>query len=388
MQVATKAGGRQAASVLTVDLAAIRSNYRRLRARLKPQTRCGAVVKADAYGLGAAAVSKALLAEGCETFFVALLDEGLALRPHLPASATIAVLNGLPRGGESECVAAGLLPVLNSLAQIETWSACARQAGHMLPAAVQIDSGMNRLGLMPREVARYRETRERYAGLDLRFVMSHLACADEPEKEASASQRDAFARLTASFPDVPRSLANSSGIFLGAEYHYDLVRPGAALYGINPTPASPNPMRPAVRLTTQVVQLRDIGAGDHVGYGWEFRAPGTMRLATLSIGYADGLHRAFAMRGAVFLDGHRLPVVGRVSMDSLIVDATALPEGSLAPGMEVEIIGSAQPVDDLATAIDTIGYEVLTSLGRRFTRVYRDDAAGPVSSQPAESVSL
>ena len=382
----TAAGNRQAASVLTVDLAAVRGNYRQLKTIVGPQVRCGAVVKADAYGLGARQVSRALLAEGCATFFVALLDEGLALRAYLPRSATIVVLNGLPRSGVGECVAAGLLPVLNSLEQIEAWSACAQQIGRTLPAAIQVDSGMNRLGLMPGEIRRYLEANERYDGVGVRFVMSHLACADEPDKDASRFQHGMFARLTADFPGVPRSLTNSSGIFLGPDYHHDLVRPGAALYGINPTPASPNPMRPVVRLTTQVIQLRDVAAGDHVGYGWDFRGRNAMRLATLSIGYADGLHRALAARGAVFLNGRRLPIVGRVSMDSLIVDVSALPAGAVAAGMPVEVIGDDQSVDDLANAMTTIGYEVLTSLGHRLTRVYRDAAADSLSSQLAESV--
>lgn len=382
----TAAGARQAASVLTVNLAAVRDNYRRLKAMVGPRATCGAVVKADAYGLGARPVAKALRAEGCDTFFVALLDEGLALRSHLPRAVKIVVLNGLPQGGAGECAAAGLVPVLNSLEQVEDWSAYAQRMEQVLPAALQIDSGINRLGLMPREVARYLADRERRVGIDLRFVMSHLACADEPAKEASAYQRETFARLTADFRGVPRSLANSSGLFLGPDYHYDLVRPGAALYGINPTPAGPNPMRPVVQVTTQVIQLRDIAAGDHVGYGWDFRASGAMRLATLSIGYADGLHRALAARGGVMLQDHRLSIIGRISMDSLIVDVTALPDGVISPGTAVEIIGDHQTVDDLANAMTTIGYEVLTSLGHRFTRVYRDDAANSLSPQLAESL--
>jgi alanine racemase len=262
-------------------------------------------------------------------------------------------------------LAAGLVPVLKFVGADRGLSACARRLGQALPAALQIDSGMGRLGLMLREMAHYLADRERYAGIDLRFIMSHLACADEPAKAASAYQCEMFERLTADFPGAPRSLANSSGIFLGADYHYDLVRPGAALYGINPTPASANPMRPVVRMTTQVIQIRDIAAGDHVGYGWDFRATGWMRLATLSIGYADGLHRALAPRGGVMLQGHRLPIVGRVSMDSLIVDVTALRDGVIAPGTAVEIIGDHQTVDDLATAMTTIGYEVLTSACRK-----------------------
>jgi alanine racemase len=312
-------GERRAASVLAIDLAAMRDNYRRLRAAVGPWVACGAVVKADAYGLGARQVTKALRAEGCDIFFVALLDEGLGLRPHLPQSVTIVVLNGLPPGGTGECAAAGLVPVLNSLTQIEDWSSCVWRMGQALPAAWQMDSGMNRLGLIPCEVTRYRAERKRQAG-------------------------------------------------------------------INPTPASVNPMRPVVRLMTQMIQFREITAGDQVGYGWDFRADGTMRLATLSIGYAMACIVMLAARGCVMLRGYRLPIVGRVSMDSLMVDVTALPEGAVTPGITVDIIGDHQTVDDLAIGMNTIGYEVLTSLGHRFTRAYRDEVADSLSPQLTESL--
>jgi alanine racemase len=362
--------GQFSGATLTVDLRAVRANYRLLRSKLGAPALCAGVVKADGYGLGASSVSRALFAEGCRHFFVAHLDEGLALRPYLPRSAAIFILNGLPRGAERECAAAGLVPVLNSLEQAEAWSDCAHQLKRSLPAVIQVDSGMNRLGLTAKDAAILAETHARMGAFDLRYIMSHLACADTPAQEANAIQLAAFRRLAALFPDVPRSLANSSGIFLGPDYHFSLARPGVALYGVNPDPAAANPMRPVVRLTAKVIQLRDVVPGDCVGYGWDARARGEARLATLSIGYADGFHRAWGKGGAVFFEGVRLPIVGRVSMDSIVIDASAVAPGRLGPESEVEVIGDHQPVDDLASAAGTIGYEVLTGLGSRYQRIY------------------
>jgi len=368
------ADGQFRGATLTVDLRAVRANYRLLCARLGASVRCAGVVKAEAYGLGASYVARALFAEGCRQFFVAHLDEGLALRPYLPRSAAIFILNGLPRGAEKECAAAGLVPVLNSLEQVGAWSDCARKQGQPLPAVLQIDSGMNRLGLSARDTLTVAERglRSRVVDsvVDLRYIMSQLACADTPAHEANAMQLATFKRLAASFPDVPRSLVNSSGIFLGPDYHFSLARPGAALYGVNPDSAAANPMRSVVRLTAKVIQLRDAQPGDRSGYGWDYRAQSAMRLATLSIGYADGFHRAWGNSGAVFFEGVRLPVVGRVSMDSIVIDTSAVAPGRIGPDSEVEVIGDCQPVDHLAAAAGTIGYEVLTGFGSRYRRTY------------------
>jgi alanine racemase len=343
----------------------VRWNYRFLRGKLGARVRCGAVVKADAYGLGARYVAPALHAEGCREFFVAHLDEGLRLRTHLPAS-SIYILNGLPSGGEADCADVGLVPVLNSLDQCHAWTMRARELGKALPAVVQVDSGMNRLGMSQREI----KGSSQLAGLDIRFVMSHLACADVPSHAANVMQLEKFRHLAEHFPSSPRSLANSSGIFLGRDFHHDVVRPGAALYGINPIPTQVNPMRPAVRLSARVVQVREADEGDHVGYGWDFRTNSAARLATLSIGYADGLPRALGKGGVVYFEGHALPIAGRVSMDSITVDVSNLQPDCLGPGSDVEVIGDHQSVDDLAEAIGTIGYEVLTGFGHRYERNY------------------
>lgn len=362
--------GQFRGATLTVDLRAVMANYRLLRSRLGASALCAGVIKADAYGLGASHVARALFADGCRHFFVAHFDEGLALRPDLPRAAATFVLHGLPRGAERDCAETALVPVLNSLEQAEAWAACARKLGRPLPAVIQLDSGMNRLGLPAKDAAILAETHARSGVFDLRYIMSHLACADQPAHDANAFQLAAFRRLAALFPDVPCSLSNSSGIFLGPAYHFTLARPGAALYGINPTPAEANPMQRVVRLTAKVIQSRDVQPGDCTGYGWTYRASRAMRLATLSIGYADGFHRAWGDGGAVFFEGMRLPVVGRVSMDSIVIDASAVAPGRLGPGSDVEVIGDDQSVDDLAAAAGTIGYEVLTGLGSRYRRIY------------------
>jgi alanine racemase len=356
-----------AGAVLTIDLDAVRENYRRLKAKLGTSA-CAGVVKADGYGLGAMEVAAALRKEGCDTFFVAHVEEGVHLRSVLGNRPAIYVLNGLPPGAEKEAVAAGLSAVINSGAQLAAWRDAARQAGRKLPAAIQVDSGMARLGLAPAEVEAVTASADAFEGLDIRLVMSHLACADEPEHPANRAQLGEFERLRAMLPAAPASLANSSGIFLGPAYHFDLARPGAALYGINPTPGSKNPMLPVVRLEAKVIQTRTLGAGAGIGYGHTVVTDRPVETATISLGYADGWRRR-AMAAAHF-DGVCLPFIGRVSMDSIILDISALPNGQLKPGDFVQMIGPSQTLDEVAGLTETIGYEILTSLGQRFHRHY------------------
>ncbi len=361
-----------AGAVLTIDLGAIRANYRLLRDKTGGKPVAG-VVKADGYGLGAAEVARALMAEGCGTFFVAHLAEAIELRAAIGDGPSIQVLNGIPPGTEAEAVAAGAVPVINSLEQLHGWRQAAKKAGRRLPATLQVDSGMARLGLPPKSVEWLASATGALDDIAVGLVMSHLACADEPEHPANRAQLLAFDRLRALLPPAPASLANSSGIFLGQAYHFDMVRPGAALYGINPQPGHPNPMRQAVRLQARVVQLRDILPGDGVGYGHAFQADKPMRTATISLGYADGWPRRAV--AAAWVDQVRLVFIGRVSMDSIILDISALP-GGLAAGDLVELIGPHQSVDDVAALAGTIGYEILTALGRRFHRVYIDETSG------------
>lgn len=354
-----------AGAILTIDLGAVRENYRRLKAKLGG-VRCAGVVKADAYGLGARQVAAALVAEGCDIFFVAHLAEGVALRDAVGSRPEIHVLNGLPPGSEPEAVAADLVPVINSAGQLKAWSEAGQKAGRKFKAAIQVDSGMSRLGMAPAEVEAL--AADAFAGVDVVLVMSHLARADEPANAANDAQLKEFERLRAMLPKAPASLDNSSGIFLGFPYRFDLARPGAALYGINPTPGEANPMLPVVRLEAKIIQTRSIDKGAGVGYGHAFLASGPLRAATISLGYADGWHRRAA--SAAWFDGVRLPFVGRVSMDSIILDISALPAGRLREGDLVELLGPSQSVDDAAGHAGTIGYEILTSLGPRFHRRY------------------
>ncbi|HET6521344.1 MAG TPA: alanine racemase [Geminicoccaceae bacterium] len=358
------AAAARGAPVLTIDLAALAANWRSLAERVAPAA-CGAAVKADAYGLGMAEVAPALAGAGCRSFFVAHLDEGIRLRALVP-EARIAVLHGVPPGAEGELPAHRLLPVLSESGQVARWAARAPLA----PACLQLDSGMTRLGLGRREVEALAADARTLGALRLELVASHLAAADEPSSPLNEAQRRLFEALRALLPPLPASLANSSGIFLGPAYHLDLVRPGAALYGINPTPGRPNPMREVVRLAAPIVQLRALEAPARIGYGGTCTAPAGRRVATVAIGYADGYPRSLGDVGRAMIDGRPAPVLGRVSMDLLSLDVTAFPPERVAPGRMVDLLGGGADLDAVAAAAGTIGYELLTRLGRRATRRY------------------
>lgn len=363
------AASQRAGAVLTIDLGAVRDNWLSLRRRLGGAA-CAAVVKADGYGLGAAQVAPAVAEAGCRHFFVAHLDEAAVIRPLLPESATVHVLNGLPPGAELDCAGLGAIPVLNGRGQIDAWRRTAAQLGRRLPAALQVDSGMARLGLSPEEIEALADDAASLEGIAPTLVMSHLACADEFDNPANAAQLARFAEARRRLPAAPASFANSSGIFLGNAFHFDLARPGAALYGVNPVPRSANPMRPVVRLQGKVVQTREVPAGAGVGYGLTWTAPARSRLATVSVGYADGYLRSLSGRGCAWLDGTALPLVGRVSMDTITIDITAVPEAAIGPGTLVDLISPDHGVDAVAERAGTIGYEILTSLGSRYARSY------------------
>jgi alanine racemase len=353
---------------LEIDLAAIVANWRSLRERHGAAT--GAAVKANAYGLGAADVAPALHAAGCRHFFVATLDEALALRPLLP-EASIMVLNGAMPGSEAEFIAHDLIPVLNSLDDLARWQLAARQAGQSLRAVLHVDTGMARLGLDEREFALLRAEPHRLEGISLDYVMSHLAAAEQPDSPQNEAQRARFAAIRAAFPSVRASLANSSGIFLGPGFASDLARPGYALYGGNPTPGRPNPMRNVARLTAPVLQVRQIGPGDSVGYNATWRAARPSRIATIGIGYADGFLRSLSNATSALggFDAKPIPLVGRVSMDLINFDVTDFP--AIVPGSLLKLIGPGRDVDALARDAGTSGYEILTSLGSRYRRVVK-----------------
>lgn len=365
--LANEALANGAGGILRVDLGALKANYLKL-CQLAAPTPVSAVVKANAYGLGVAAVTNTLYAAGCRHFFVALTREALDLRPHLPADAALYVLNGLTPGSEDRAAKARLIPVLNCPEQLDAWANVARQTGQILPALLQVDTGMSRLGFMPEDLEALAHTPERLQGVRIDYLMSHLACADEPANPANGRQLEAFERASRLFADTPLCFANSGGLFLGAEYHADLCRPGIALYGAAPHLERPNLMQPVIALDLAVIQTRSVPAGTRIGYGGTVVTDAPKRLATLSAGYADGLPRRLGDQGAVYFKGVRLPFIGRVSMDSIIIDIDALPEGALKAGDFVELIGPHQSLDDVAAAAGTIAYEILTQLGPRYHR--------------------
>lgn len=354
-----------AGAVLRIDLEALAENYRIIQRQVAPATVAG-VVKANGYGLGAEHVAATLMDAGCRHFFVALLGEAVALKPALRDGVALFILNGLQPGAEADCAAIGAIPVLNSLDQITRWAALARKLGRRLPAALQVDSGMARLGLPPEEVAILIAERERLDGIDLKLLMSHLACADDPDAAFNEEQRANFETLARHFPDVPRALDNSGGAFM-KRGHFDLVRTGIALYGGAPQSA-PNPMRAVVALEARITQLRNIPAGAGVGYGLTYRCDRPTRIATIPVGYADGWPRHLGNVGSAFIEGVRVPLVGRVSMDSITLDVTDVPDAFLYPGAPVELLGPHQTIDDVAADAGTISYEILTQLGQRYCR--------------------
>jgi alanine racemase len=369
-----------ASGVLTIDLGAIVANWRWLKERVAP-AECAGVVKADAYGCGLAEVGAALARAGCATFFVAVPSEGLTLRRACPEAA-IYILNGLAAGQSDLYREARLRPVLGSPDEIAEWRALT--AGRAAePAAIHVDTGMNRLGLSPGDFAALVGAQGRAAfDFPVALVMSHFVTSDDAENPLNARQMALFARMRALCPDVPASLANSSGVFLGPAAHHDLARPGYALYGGNPTPGRDNPMRAVVSLTVPVAQLRWIEAGETVGYDAQWRAPARRRIATVSAGYADGYPRGASATdaksagglpaGEAIVAGRRCPFVGRVSMDLITIDVTDLPEDAVGRGDPATLIGEGLDIDEVGRRAGTIGYEVLTRLGRRFERRYRD----------------
>ncbi len=358
-----------AGAALTIDLGAVARNYRILRQRLGGVP-CAGVVKGNAYGLGVAKIAPVLARQGCDEFFVATLDEAIELRALLP-DVKISVLNGVMAGSEAIFAAHDLLPVLNDLGQIERWAALSRlRGGEPLEAIVHIDTGMCRLGLPPEETRRLAAEPERLDGLALSLVMSHLISADEPDNPLNPAQRATFDELRASLPQAPASFVNSSGVFLGPEYHYHLGRPGVSLYGVNPTLSKPNPMAEVVRLHSKIIQVRDVDRPQTVGYGAAHRVAAKGRIATVPVGYADGYLRSLGDRAFAAIGDVRVPVVGRVSMDLITLDVSALRPDQTVCGTEVQLIGGACPIEEIAALGGTMAYEIINRLGPRFKRRY------------------
>lgn len=356
--------GMTSGATLTIDWGALAANYRLLCDQVAP-ARVAGVVKADGYGLGSVHVARVLIGQGCRHLFVALLCEA---EPLLGLGVPVYVLNGLLPGQEEDCAGMGAIPVINSLDQAHRWADQARRMGRRLPAILQVDTGMSRMGMEQGEMEAFLADPSLGENIDLRYLISHLACADEPDHPANAEQATRFRAIADRFPGLPRALDNSGGAFL-ARGHFDLVRAGIALYGGAPK-AGANPMRAVVALTSAIAQLRTVPVGAGVGYGMTFHAARRTRIATVPVGYADGWPRALSNRGAAWIAGHRAPLIGRVSMDSITLDVTDVPEECLYPGAPVELIGSHQTIDDVAADAGTISYEILTQLSRRYARVH------------------
>lgn len=355
-----------AGAVVTIDLDAIAANYRFLRDQAG-DAETAAVVKADAYGLGLEHVAPVLAAAGCRTFFVAHVGEGVALRELLP-EAEIHVLNGLIGGAEDTYQKYRLTPALGSLDEIDRWLALCGDAP--LPCDIHVDSGMLRLGLPTDELTQLSRDQDRLQRLDLRLVMSHFASADVENASQNEQQLASFKQARALLPMGRTSFANSAGIFLGGEYRGDVVRPGIALYGCNPTPWLENPMRPVVTLKARILQIRNAAPGERVSYGATHTIDKPTVIATVSVGYADGYLRSLSASGFGFIDNTRVRVLGRVTMDLIMLDVTDVAPEKCRPGDWVELIGPNVSVDTVADAAGTIGHEILTGLGRRYHRRY------------------
>jgi alanine racemase len=372
-----------AAGVLTVDLDAIVANWRKLEKSAVP-AECAGVIKANAYGCGLDPVARALSGAGCKTFFVATLDEARAARAAVP-QASIYVLDGFFQNCGDAFAKIDAKPVIGDLNELAEWDVFCRRSGWAGGAAIHIDTGMNRLGLTVAE-AQGIVPRINAGDHGITLVMSHLACAESLNHPLNARQLASFREIASLFSGVPASLANSSGAFLGPSFQFDLVRPGAALYGINPTPEADNPMQSVVELKARIVQIRNVEKGESVGYGGTWTARRPTRLAVVSVGYADGYFRAGSSndgtRGAeVVVAGKRCPIAGRVSMDLIAVDVTDLEKNAARRGHLVTLIGEGITVDELAHHFGTIGYEVMTSLGPRYKRIYQGDS-GETAADP------
>lgn len=365
----------EAGGILTVDLSALEANWRALGRRVMP-SECSAVIKADAYGCGIEPVAARLSRAGCKTFFVADLAEARRARSAAP-DAAIYVLNGLLPGTASTFADLHARPVIGSMVELAEWDAFCTGQQWQGGAALHVDTGMNRLGISANEAAAL-APRIRSENHGIMLLMSHLACSEVEDHPLNQRQINLFREVRILYRGIPSSLSNSSGIFLGNAAHCDMVRPGVALYGVNPTPGHSNPMRPVIELQARVVQLRIVPKGETVGYDAAWTAKHTTRLAVVAVGYADGYLRAASASdeapGAdAIVAGKRCPIAGRVSMDLIAIDITSLPDNAVRRGDLAKLIGDEISVDDVANAAGTIGYEVLTSLGRRYHRVYRAD---------------
>lgn len=365
--IRTNADPATAPVFMTVNLGAVAANYALLKSKVSAACAIGGILKADAYGLGMEKIWAVLENHDCPLYYVATAAEGFALRRL--TRKPVAVLDGVTEKEVGDYIYHNLTPVLNSLHDIALWQKAAAQRQIPLEAILHFDTGMNRLGLGADEAATLRNEPERLEGLKVKQVMSHFACADEKDHPMTKAQYDLFMAVAAQFPGAKKSIANSSGIFRDSACHLDMVRPGMALFGLNPTPEMKNPMRPVVALHSRILQVRKAAKGETAGYGAAYRIEKDTVLATIAAGYADGIFRSLGNRGVVYHNGKACPVAGRVSMDLITVDLGC--DSPAQPGDLVEIIGPRQSADDVAAAAGTIGYEVLTRIGAACPRRYK-----------------
>ncbi len=356
-----------ASVIIDVDLDALSHNYHFVRRHIGPQCLCVPVVKADAYGLGATSVSKRLFQEGARAFFVATLEEGISLREILPL-AEIYVLSSLWEAAVPEMRAARLTPVLSSNRDVRLWQGMAKTQGEPLPALLQVETGLLRLGLSLADIQQMALNPSLFEALQLKAMMSHLACAYEPGHPYNREQQKNFDTMHAYFPQMPASLAGSGGLFQGRSYLYDMVRPGRILYGSTFTAPEPfvTSVQPVVEIHARILQIQDVKAGQSIGYDQTFRASQPMRIAVLGMGYADGYFRSLSNRAWGYLGGYKTPVVGRVSMDSMVVDITAVPDALLQTCEWVTLLNKEDlTIDAIAELAGTVSWEFLTRLGSR-----------------------
>ncbi|MDK1384906.1 alanine racemase [Sinorhizobium sp. 8-89] len=367
-----------ASSRLTIDLTALADNWRAMNER-SDKARAAAVLKANAYGLGIEQAAPALYAAGARDFFVASAEEGVELRPLVP-DGRIYILAGMWPGNEELFFDNDLVPIINSEEQLAVFMAALSEHGDH-PCVLHVDTGMNRLGLSVEEAVALANDPARPASFSPVLIMSHLACGDDPKHPMNLYQLDRFREVATAFEGIPASLANSGGVFLGKDYHFDLTRPGIAVYGGEAVNGAVNPMKAVVTAEARIIQVRTVPSGATASYGASARFTRDSRIATVAIGYADGYHRSVSGGGVTlrqsmpsgaygFLHGRRVPHVGRVTMDLSLFDVTDLPEKAVRAGDYIELFGRNIAIDDVARAGGTIGYELLTSLGHRYHRTY------------------
>lgn len=366
---------KSSTGILTIDLSAILANWRCINNQLGGHASAAAVIKANAYGLGAEQVGPMLYGAGCREFFVATFEEALAAREYLEPDARIYVLGGVRPGAERMFVQHALSPVLHTAEDIRRWVAIVKETTLPPPCAVKINTGMTRLGLEVQEWLAFLTAADDLQALSPALVMSHLACAEEPDHPLNHQQLHQFQTVVAAtrplLPAARFSLANSSGVYLGDAWHFDLVRPGAALYGINPQPSKPSPLKPVVHLALPVLQVRELRSNVSIGYGASAQASAPTRLAVAAGGYADGLHRTIGRAGFGMIDQHRVPVVGRISMDATIFDVSAA--NLEDEDKMIVVLNNELTVDGWTERTGALGYDILTSLGYRYQRRYVKD---------------